>query len=139
MDQPAELFLPAGSSVELSGKLVAQWHSLRTLIAEREANPEANAAELSALRESLTLTDRAIWALEAKIMTDLILTHEGLAAVLPLLESAYASSLKAGTVNNFNQFLVATLGRADGIRPNPTRVVACQMESAESLGIALEF
>lgn len=137
----SEIERAKGGPLSLHQKLVlaiADWEALKRQIevvkAELQTDPPA-LANLLIMIDRKEAAEKAIWKAEYDVRLSLLLTHEALEVLRPVVESVYAVGCRAGITNSFEDFLTATLASADGIRPDSERILAAQQEVAAALGI----
>lgn len=79
--------------------------------------------------------EKAIWNAEYEMLRSLLLSHEAVSTLRPLIEAAFAAGIRAGATDSFEHFLIVTLAGPDGMRPDSRRLEEAEEKIAASLEI----
>lgn len=126
---------PGPSLVELSELTIAGWKVTQGQIEQLEHSGDSDPMKLASLIAQRDAIEKSIWAIEYRIFLDLMLTHEAMATLRPVIESAFSAGIRAGITESFEHFLITAFAGVDGIRPTLPRLVEAQEEIAARLGI----
>lgn len=123
------------SLIQLSDLTLAGWKIVQEQIEHLEKLGDSDPMKLAGLITQRDSIEKSIWAIEYKVMLDLLLTHEAMATLKPILESVFAAGIHAGITDSFEHFLILALAGVDGIRPSTQSLAEAQDAIADRLGI----
>ena len=122
------------SLVQLSELTIAGWKDVQARIEHLEIHG-GDPMELASKIAQRDAIEKSIWVIEYKIRLDLMLTHEAMAALRPVIDSVFSAAVRAGISETFEHFLVTAFAGVGSIRPTIPRIAEAQERIAASLGI----
>lgn len=129
------VILASQSHIQLSDVMLANWRAIQQRIEAIEASTQSNPLEFASRIAEREAIEKSIWLIEYQILRDLLITHEAMAAIKPVIESVFSAGIRAGLTESFEHFLIMALAGVDGIRPTVSRIAEAQEEIADRLCI----